>query len=66
MSLAATWASRSPRRSSGVLTLDKIRLKTSAFLLPRDSSLSGGMISPSWKSSVARGIEPGVMPPTSA
>ena len=29
-------------------------------------SSTGGMISPSWCSSVASGIEPGVMPPTSA
>ena len=62
----AVCAARSPLRSSGVRELRQMSWMTSWFSRPPRASLMGGMIVPSWYSSVDSGNEPGVIPPTSA
>ena len=64
--IEANWATKSPLRSSGVRELRQISSTTSWLSLPLRASLRGGMMVPSWYSSVDNGSEPGVMPPTSA
>ena len=62
----AACAARSPRRSSGVRTLRQMISKMPRLGTPASTSFTGGMMRPSSMSSVARGIEPGDAPPTSA
>jgi hypothetical protein len=60
-------AARSPRRSPGVRTLASTSASNDSSSTPRATSRTGGSTMPSCTSSVApNGMEPGLIPPTSA
>ncbi len=65
VAFAATWARRSPAVSCFERIWARSSVNTSSTIAPASTSLTGGMMTPSWNTSRNAPIDAGAPPPTS-